>query len=427
MQKEIRDLQIKKEEAIANQDYETAASFRDKEKKLKDKYVKEEMEWRDKLGATVPEVNEEHIAEIVSSWTGVPVSRLVEEESTRLLRMEDDIHAKLIGQDDAVKVISQAVRRARAGLKDARRPIGSFIFLGPTGVGKTELARQLARFLFDNEDAIVRLDMSEFMERHSTARLVGSPPGYVGYDEGGQLTEAIRRRPYSVVLFDEIEKAHPEVFNMLLQILEDGRLADAKGKQVNFANTIVIMTSNIGVSNLQQATTSMGFQPSMPSTSQEEKEHGKMREKIMDELKKTFRPEFLNRVDAVVVFKALSPAEMRQIVDLLVIKVAQRLEEHEMKLEVTTEAKDFLAKEGYDKIYGARPLRRVIQRLIEDPLSETLLTTKFSAGDSVLVEIAEGQIKLTPIVKPREPKAEKPEKPEKPPKEPVAGKGKGES
>jgi len=427
MQKEIRDLQIKKEEAIANQDYETAASFRDKEKKLKDKYVKEEMEWRDKLGATVPEVNEEHIAEIVSSWTGVPVSRLVEEESTRLLRMEEDIHARLIGQDDAVKVISQAVRRARAGLKDAHRPIGSFIFLGPTGVGKTELARQLARFLFENEDAIVRLDMSEFMERHSTARLVGSPPGYVGYDEGGQLTEAIRRRPYSVVLFDEIEKAHPEVFNMLLQILEDGRLADAKGKQVNFANTIVIMTSNIGVMNLQQATTSMGFQPSMPSTSQEEKEHGKMREKIMDELKKTFRPEFLNRVDAVVVFKALSPAEMRQIVDLMVNKVAQRLEEHEMKLEVTIEAKDYLAKEGYDKIYGARPLRRVIQRVIEDPLSETLLTTKFTAGDSVLVEMADGQIKLTPMIKPREPKAEKPEKPEKPPKEPVAGKGKGES
>jgi ATP-dependent Clp protease ATP-binding subunit ClpC len=430
MQKEIRELQIKKEEAIVNQDYETAASFRDKEKKLKDKYVKEELEWRDKLGATVPEVNEEHIAEIVSAWTGVPVSRLVEEESTRLLRMEDEIHARLIGQDDAVKLISQAVRRARAGLKDARRPIGSFIFLGPTGVGKTELARQLARFLFDNEDAIVRLDMSEFMERHTTARLVGSPPGYVGYDEGGQLTEAIRRRPYSVVLFDEIEKAHPEVFNMLLQILEDGRLADAKGKQVNFANTIVIMTSNIGVSNLQQATTSMGFQPSMPSTSQEEKEHGKMREKIMDELKKTFRPEFLNRVDAVVVFKALSPAEMRQIVDLLVIKVAQRLEEHEMKLEVTTEAKDFLAKEGYDKIYGARPLRRVIQRLIEDPLSETLLTTKFSAGDSVIVEMAEGQIKLTPNITPREPKAEKPEKPEEPempPKEPVGGKGTGES
>jgi len=428
MQKEIRELQIKKEEAIANQDYETAASFRDKEKKLKDKYVKEEMEWRDKLGATVPEVTEEHIAEIVSSWTGVPVSRLVEEETSRLMRMEEEIHSRLIGQDDAVKVVSQAVRRARAGLKDSKRPIGSFIFLGPTGVGKTELARQLARFLFDNEDAIVRLDMSEFMERHTTARLVGSPPGYVGYDEGGQLTEAIRRRPYSVVLFDEIEKAHPEVFNMLLQILEDGRLADAKGKQVNFANTIVIMTSNIGVSNLQQATTSLGFQPSMPAAgTQEEKEHGKMREKIMDDLKKTFRPEFLNRVDAVVVFKALKPDEMRRIVDILVHKVGQRLEEQEMKLEVTAEAKDYLAKEGYDKLYGARPLRRVIQRQIEDPLSETLLSTKFSAGDSITVELVEGQIKLTPIQKPREPKAEKPEKPERPPKEPVAGKGKGET
>jgi ATP-dependent Clp protease ATP-binding subunit ClpC len=428
MQKEIRELQVKKEEAIANQDYETAASYRDKEKKLKDRYVKEEMEWRDKLGATVPEVNEEHIAEIVSAWTGVPVSRLVEEESSRLMRMEEEIHARLIGQDDAVKVVSQAVRRARAGLKDSKRPIGSFIFLGPTGVGKTELARQLARFLFDNEEAIVRLDMSEFMERHTTARLVGSPPGYVGYDEGGQLTEAIRRRPYSVVLFDEIEKAHPEVFNMLLQILEDGRLADAKGKQVNFANTIVIMTSNIGVSNLQQATTSLGFQPSMPvGTTQEEKEHSKMREKIMDDLKKTFRPEFLNRVDAVVVFKALSPEEMRRIVDILVQKVAERLEQHEMKLEVTTEAKDYLAKEGYDKLYGARPLRRVIQRQIEDPLSETLLSTKFSAGDSILVEVGDGQLKLTPMRKEREPKAEKPEKQEKPPKEPVAGKGKGES
>src|SRR3989449_4437679 len=349
-----------------------------------------------------------------------------QEESQRLLQMEEALHARVIAQNEAIEKISRAVRRARAGLKDPRRPIGSFIFLGPTGVGKTELARALAEFMFDSEDALIRLDMSEVMERHTTARLVGSPPGYVGYDEGGQLTEAIRRRPCSVVLFDEIEKAHPEVFNMLLQILEDGRLADAKGKQVNFANTIVIMTSNIGVMNLQQATTSMGFQPSMPSTSQEEKEHGKMREKIMDELKKTFRPEFLNRVDAVVVFKALSPAEMRQIVDLLVIKVAQRLEEHEMKLEVTTDAKDYLAKEGYDKIYGARPLRRVIQRLIEDPLSETLLTTKFSAGDSVLVELVDDQITLTPVQKQREPKAEKPEKPEKPLIEPVAGKGKGE-
>ncbi len=263
MQREIRELQTQKEEAIAAQDYETAANFRDKEKKLKDKYVSQETKWRDELGATVPDVTEEHIAEIISSWTGVPVSRLVEEETSRLLRMEEEIHKRLIGQDDAVKVISQAVRRARAGLKDAKRPIGSFMFLGPTGVGKTELSRALAAFLFDNEDAIIRLDMSEFMERHSTARLVGSPPGYVGYDEGGQLTEAVRRRPYSVVLFDEIEKAHPEVFNMLLQILEDGRLSDAKGKAVNFANTIIIMTSNLGVHGLK-LNMSLGFQPAVP-------------------------------------------------------------------------------------------------------------------------------------------------------------------
>jgi ATP-dependent Clp protease ATP-binding subunit ClpC len=356
MQKEIRELQAQKEEAIAGQDYETAASFRDKEKKLKEKYVSLEMQWRDELGATVPEVNEEHIAEIISSWTGVPVSRLVEEETSRLLRMEEEIHKRLVGQDDAVKVISQAVRRARAGLKDAKRPIGSFMFLGPTGVGKTELARALASFLFDNEDAIIRLDMSEFMERHSTARLVGSPPGYVGYDEGGQLTEAVRRRPYSVVLFDEIEKAHPEVFNMLLQILEDGRLSDAKGKAVNFANCIVIMTSNIGISNLK-ANLSMGFQPSIPDERNSSSEHGKMRDQIMEELKRAFRPEFLNRVDAVVVFHRLDMTQMRNIVDLMLAKVAVHLAAQELNFSVTDAAKDKIVEEGFDKVYGARPLR----------------------------------------------------------------------
>src|SRR5207253_4197350 len=356
------------------------ANFRDKEKKLQDKYVSQEMKWRDELGQTVPEVTEEHIAEIISSWTGVPVSRLAEVESSRLLHMEDEIHKRRVGQDEAVKVVSQAVRRARAGLKDSKRPIGSFMFLGPTGVGKTELARSLAAFLFDKEDAIIRLDMSEFMERHSTARLVGSPPGYVGYDEGGQLTEAVRRRPYSVVLFDEIEKAHPEVFNMLLQILEDGRLSDAKGKAVNFSNTIVIMTSNLGVSNLK-LNMSLGFQPAVPDERSTSAEYSKMRDTIMDDLKKQFRPEFLNRVDAVVVFQRLTHEQMRTIVDLMLAKVAEHLAAQELVFTVADEAKEKIVEEGFDKIYGARPLRRVIQRVIEDPLSEELLRLKHGPGD----------------------------------------------
>jgi ATP-dependent Clp protease ATP-binding subunit ClpC len=411
MQKEIRELQAQKEEAIAGQDYETAASFRDKEKKLKEKYVSLEMSWRDELGATVPEVNEEHIAEIISSWTGVPVSRLVEEETSRLLRMEEEIHKRLVGQDEAVKVISQAVRRARAGLKDPKRPIGSFMFLGPTGVGKTELARSLAAFLFDNEDAIIRLDMSEFMERHSTARLVGSPPGYVGYDDGGQLTEAVRRRPYSVVLFDEIEKAHPEVFNMLLQILEDGRLSDAKGKAVNFANTIVIMTSNVGASNLK-TNMSMGFQPSIPDERSTSAEHGKMRDVIMEELKRSFRPEFLNRVDAVVVFHRLDQPQMRNIVDLMLEKVAAHLAVQELNFNVTDVAKDKLVEEGFDKIYGARPLRRVIQRVIEDPLSEELLRLKHGPGDTVVIDLEDGNVTMNLVPKSKD-KRERREKTEK--------------
>jgi ATP-dependent Clp protease ATP-binding subunit ClpC len=412
MQKEIRELVTQKEEAIAGQDYETAANFRDNEKKLKEKYVSEEMAWRDKLGATVPDVTEEHIAEIISSWTGVPVARLVEEETTKLLQMEAEIHKRLIGQDEAVKVISQAVRRARAGLKDARRPIGSFMFLGPTGVGKTELARSLAAFLFDNEDAIIRLDMSEFMERHSTARLVGSPPGYVGYDEGGQLTEAVRRRPYSVVLFDEIEKAHPEVFNMLLQILEDGRLSDAKGKAVNFANTIVIMTSNLGVASLK-SNLSLGFQPAMSADRAIDVDHAKMRDSILDELKRAFRPEFLNRVDAVVVFQRLNHVQMRQIVELMLARVATHLAAQELQLTVSDEAKDRIVEEGFDKVYGARPLRRVIQKVIEDPLSEELLRLKHSPGDTVVVEVVDGEIKMQLVSKStRREKSERKEKAE---------------
>ncbi|MFN2569893.1 MAG: ATP-dependent Clp protease ATP-binding subunit [Candidatus Dormibacteria bacterium] len=398
MQKEIRELRSLQEQAVADKEYENASTLRDRVKKLEETYRSEEMTWRDELGQQVPDVDEENIAEIISTWTGVPVARLVEEEGARLLSMEEEIHKRLIGQDEAVKVIAQAVRRARAGLKEAKRPIGSFIFLGPTGVGKTELARALASFLFENEDAMIRLDMSEFMERHTTARLVGSPPGYVGYDEGGQLTEAVRRRPYSVVLFDEIEKAHPEVFNMLLQILEDGRLSDAKGKAVNFSNCIIIMTSNVGAASLK-ATSSLGFQPSVPDERSSSHEHGRMRDTVMDELKRSFRPEFLNRLDAVVVFHRLNHEQMRAIVDLMLAKVAVHLANQELSMSVSDAAKDRLVDEGFDKLYGARPLRRVIQRVIEDPLSEELLRLKHGPGDTVVIDLADGEVNMALVRK----------------------------
>ncbi|MBJ7605120.1 MAG: ATP-dependent Clp protease ATP-binding subunit [Candidatus Dormibacteraeota bacterium] len=388
MQKEIKRVQVRKEDAISEQDYESAAGLREEQKKLQDQYSMKEQVWRDGLGETVPEVSEEDIAQIVASWTGVPVHRLVEAETQRLLRMEEELHQRVIGQEEAIRTISQAVRRARAGLKDPKRPIGSFIFLGPTGVGKTELARSLAEFMFDSEEALIRLDMSEFMERHTTARLVGSPPGYVGYDEGGQLTEAVRRKPYSVILLDEIEKAHPEVFNMLLQILEDGRLSDAKGKVVNFANTVIVMTSNLGMRDINQSQTSLGFQPALAAEETDaDRRHKVMKEKVDAELKKMFRPEFLNRVDAVVTFKPLTPAEVRQIVEILIRKLSKHLTEQEVHITVTTGAKDKLATEGFDKIYGARPLRRVITSRIEDQLSEELLAGRFQRGDAVEVDV----------------------------------------
>jgi len=391
LQKDIKKLQAEKEEANAHLDYETAAAVGDSANKLKDRYAKKESAWRDKLGETVPEVGEEDIAQIVAAWTGVPVSRLVEEETAHLLRMEEELHKRMVGQDEAIVTVSQAVRRARAGLKDPRRPIGSFIFLGPTGIGKTELARALAEYLFDSEDSLIKLDMSEFMERHMSARLVGSPPGYVGYDEGGQLTEAVRRRPYSVILFDEIEKAHPEVFNMLLQILEDGRLSDAKGKIANFANTVIIMTSNLGIRDVNQAGTSLGFQPAVVDESDEvERRHKNTKEKIDEELKRMFRPEFLNRVDAVVVFKSLTTQQIRQIVDLQLAKLGKHLVEMQITIEVTDAAKDLLSKEGYDRMYGARPLRRVITNRIEDQLSEELLRGRIARGDLVVVDVSPG-------------------------------------
>jgi len=414
LQKEIRKQRAEQDDSVNKQDFEAAAGVRDKVKKLQDKLALKEAAWRDKLGETVPEVGEEHIAQIVAAWTGVPVSRLVEEESSRLLRMEDEIHKRMVGQEEAIITVSQAVRRARAGLKNPRRPIGSFIFLGPTGIGKTELARALAEYLFDSEDALIKLDMSEFMERHTTARLVGSPPGYVGYDEGGQLTEAVRRRPYSVILFDEIEKAHPEVFNMLLQILEDGRLSDAKGKVVNFANTVIIMTSNLGIRDVNQAGTALGFQPAVVDEKEEvERRHTNTKQKIDDELKRMFRPEFLNRVDAVVVFKSLTTHQIREIVDLQLNRLGKHLAEQQITIEVTDAAKDLLAKEGYDRTYGARPLRRVITSRIEDQLSEHLLRGKIARGDTVEIDVeGEEGLKFTPTKHAKkEPAAAAPVKP----------------
>jgi ATP-dependent Clp protease ATP-binding subunit ClpC len=326
-------------------------------------------------------VGPEDIARIVSSWTGIPVNKLAEEESARLLRLEQILHEKVVGQKEAVSAVARSVRRARAGLKDPKRPIGSFIFLGPTGVGKTQLARTLAEALFGDENALIRIDMSEYMEKHAVSRMVGSPPGYVGHDEGGQLTELVRRKPFSVVLFDEIEKAHPEVFNILLQVLEDGRLTDSKGRVVDFRNTVLIMTSNVGASYLKRE--SLGF----ISARNAESEHKAMSSRIMEELKKTFRPEFLNRVDEMVVFHQLEADELIEITKILLQDIAKRLREQQFELTVADRALQHLAEEGNDPTFGARPLRRAIQKLIEDPLSEKILEGKFKAGDHILVDL----------------------------------------
>jgi ATP-dependent Clp protease ATP-binding subunit ClpC len=331
-------------------------------------------------------VTDEDIAQVVAMWTGIPVTRIAQEESRRLMQMEEALHKRVVGQQEAIDIVSKAVRRARAGLKDPKRPIGSFIFLGPTGVGKTELAKALAEFMFGSEDALIKVDMSEFMERHNVSRLVGAPPGYVGFEEGGQLTEAVRRKSYSVVLLDEIEKAHPEVFNILLQILEDGHLSDAKGRRVDFRNTIIIMTSNVGAKSLLKDT-SLGFRPvSMDASMEQQAQYERMRDKVLDQLKTQFRPEFLNRVDSFVVFRSLTVEEIRQIVELLLSRVRDQLKAQEIDLVVTAEAKDHLIKAGYDPDYGARPLRRAIQNIVEDPLAEALLEGRFSAGQTVIVD-----------------------------------------
>jgi ATP-dependent Clp protease ATP-binding subunit ClpC len=389
---EMRSLRQQKEEAISAQRFEDAANLRDQERSLQEEFTQLDIGW-EAPESDVPKVTHEDIAEVVSMWTGVPVQQMATEEKERLLKMEDALHERVVGQHEAIEAISKAVRRARAGLKDPKRPIGTFVFLGPTGVGKTELAKTLAEFMFGSEEALVKLDMSEFMERHNVARLVGSPPGYIGYEEGGQLTEVVRRRPYSVILFDEIEKAHPEAFNMLLQIMEDGHLSDAKGKRVDFRHAILILTSNVGA-DLINRQTSLGFNQSSDEARGEAENYERMKDKVMTELKRMFRPEFLNRVDGTMVFHALNREEIKQIVDLELDKVRERLVEQEVTLEVTEAAKDFLADEGYDPSFGARPLRRVIQSKIEDVLSEGILAGDFRLGDTVEVDYQDEQVTM---------------------------------
>jgi ATP-dependent Clp protease ATP-binding subunit ClpC len=379
LEDEIAKVRKEKEAAIEGQQFERAAKLRDREKELLDQRAAKEQEWKAEGVDLFNEVTEESIAEVLALWTGIPVYKLTEEETAKLLRMEDELHKRIVGQHAAVKAVSQAIRRTRAGLKDPKRPSGSFIFLGPSGVGKTELAKTLAEFLFGDETSMIQLDMSEYMEKHTVSRLVGSPPGYVGYDEGGQLTEAVRRKPFSVVLFDEIEKAHPDVFNALLQILEDGRLTDAQGRTVDFKNTVIIMTSNLGTADLRKA--NIGFAKADEAVTYE-----KMKEKVTEELKRHFRPEFLNRIDEVIVFNELSRDEVTEIVDLLIKRVTAQLEGQGLGLELTHEAKLLLAKKGYDPQLGARPLRRAIQRLVEDPLSEKILWKEFHAGETVVVD-----------------------------------------
>jgi ATP-dependent Clp protease ATP-binding subunit ClpC len=392
----LDSLRKEMESAISDNQFELAADLRDREDKLRQRISDLEVGWQEQQSSEEPVVTEEDIAQVVSMWTGIPLTRIAGEESTRLLQMEEALHQRIVGQDEAISTLAKAVRRARAGLKDPRRPIGSFIFLGPTGVGKTETAKTLAEFMFGSEDALIKIDMSEFMERHTVSRLVGAPPGYIGYEEGGQLTEAVRRKSYSVILLDEIEKAHPEAFNMLLQILEDGNLSDAKGRKVDFRNTIIIMTSNVGA-QLIQRDTSFGFTMTADQAKAEKQEYDAMRSKVLGELKNTFRPEFLNRIDAIIVFHSLTAPQIRQIADLELKRVRNRLKEQQVELIVTMEAMDLLAKRGYDHTFGARPLRRLIQNMIEDPLAEGLLDGRFQPGNTVIVEVEDDLLKMRPV------------------------------
>lgn len=384
MEQEIKRLQQEKASAVKSQDFESAAKYRDKEKELQTLLDEEKEKWRNASGRELKEVTTEDIANVVSSWSGIPVTQLTKEESERLLNMEKILHERIVGQDKAVSAVAKAIRRGRVGIKNPARPLGSFIFLGPTGVGKTELCKSLAEAMFGSEDAIIKLDMSEYMEKHTVSKLIGSPPGYVGFDDGGQLTEKIRRKPYSVVLFDEIEKAHPDVFNMLLQILEDGVLTDSKGRKVSFKNSIIIMTSNVGASKIVDNKSALGF-------GGEENEKRNIEDLVMEDLKKTFKPEFLNRIDEIIVFNRLEKDDIKEIAKRMLKSLKKRLADMDMEIEFTDAAIDSLADAGFDNVYGARPLRRAIQQKIEDPLSELILENKVKAGEKCTVDFKDGE------------------------------------
>ena len=392
LEKELKGIIKQKEEAIRNQEFETASNLRDEEADLKEKIRELSQKWREDNEENKPTVTAEQVAQVVSMMTGIPTTKITEGESEKLLKLEETLHKRVIGQEQAVVALSKAIRRARVGLKSPNRPIGSFIFSGPTGVGKTELAKALAEAVFGSEDNMIRVDMSEYMEKHSTAKLIGSPPGYVGYDDGGHLTEIIRKKPYSVILFDEIEKAHPDVFNIMLQILDDGRLTDSKGRHINFKNTIIIMTSNVGASMIT-TTGKLGF--SVSEDEQKDK-YERLKDTVMEEMKKSFRPEFLNRIDDIIVFAHLQKPEIRQIVDLMLNDLFKRLESQNLKIEVTDEVKDYLGDAGYSEAYGARPLRRLIQKRIEDGLAEEILSGKYKAGDKIVLKLKDQKIVFEP-------------------------------
>ncbi len=422
----LERVRAEKDNAVAAANFDFAAEMREREVSLAERIARLEQEWQNEQQSAIPEVTEDDIAQVVSMWTNIPVTRLAAEESERLLHMEEVMHDRIIGQHEAIINVSKAVRRARAGLKDPRRPIGTFLFLGPTGVGKTELVRALSEFMFGSEDSLIRLDMSEFMERHTVARLVGAPPGYVGFDEGGQLTEAVRRKSYCVILFDEIEKAHPEVFNILLQIFDDGHLTDAKGRKVDFRNAIIVMTSNIGAEVIKK-NSNIGFSYARDETDVRRLSYERMKDKVLDEVKQFFRPEFLNRIDAQVVFHSLDRDHIRQIVDLMMKDVEKQLETKKINIEVTDALRDYVGEKGYDETYGARPLRRVIQDMIEDRLSDEILSGDIAEGDTVHVDYVDEEVVVTTAERaPSKPSvsadtSEAPETPEAPETVEVAG------